>query len=59
MKYCPVSIQGSYSVKLNSLDLQCFHRGTSYNEVWGTGSHMTFYSPSSQSIGFPVSDVMK
>ena len=57
MRYRPIGIQGSYFVKLNSLDLQCFHRGTSYNEVWETGSHITLFSPSSQSIVFPVSDV--
>ena len=25
------------SVKLNSLDLQCFHRAGQYDDVWGRG----------------------
>ena len=38
-----------YSVKLNSLDLQCFHRDSLYNEVWERESYVTLFSPSSHS----------
>ena len=36
----------SYSVKLNDLDLFCFHRAGQYNEVWGGGAYITLFSPS-------------
>ena len=43
-----------YSVKLNSLDLQCFHLAIEYNEVWGGGTYVTLFSLSSHSKEFPV-----
>ena len=46
-----------YSVKLNSLDLFCFHRASSYNEVLTRGSYITLFLPSSHSKQFPVTSL--
>ena len=43
------------SVKIDSLDLQCFHRASKYNEVWRRESYITLFSSSSHSKGFPAS----
>ena len=45
------------SVKLNSLDLQCFHCPSWYNEVWRRGPNITFFSRSSHSKTFPVTSL--
>ena len=41
-------------MKLNVLNLLCFHRASQYNEVWGRGTYITLFSPSSLSKRFPV-----
>ena len=46
-----------YYVKLNDHDLLCFHRASYYNEVWGRGSYITFFSPSSNSKRFPMTSL--
>ena len=42
------------SVKLNSLDLQCFHPAIWYNVVWRRATYITLFSPSSHSKGFLI-----
>ena len=49
--YCDIP---DFSVKLNSLDLQCFHRVSQYNEYYGRGTYITIFSPSCHSKGLPV-----
>ena len=47
----------NYSVKLNSLDLQCFHLAIYYNEVWRRGTYKALFSPRSHSKGLPVTSL--
>ena len=44
----------SYSVKLNSLDLQCFHLASNTIKYGRRGTYKTLFSQSSHWKGFPV-----